>query len=768
MLTLDEIKKDISIIQASSDPSFDSLLYKIQYYDCGYYLLFDGETPYQAPFNSRSNVPVCHLFTDQELADSYITTHPGLIASKMTVVELTQLVKTVFLSSGIPFIVNETSSWFIFLPDTYLKVFFERTVKQPDMYDQTCADLISFVHQVQRNTTSQFGMICKDGAPLLGDDGSVQLVSVKDPPTGFSPPEGSKVRPVSIQTLFHLTSGSVTIHLPDKPVSVPYGLLLAALEQCGCKKKDPYKEPKDFFNSTADDCIPINLSLWRTKDISVSYPPSELPQAPLPPAPAPGPQVPAPSTEAPAPAPVPEAPAPKPTPAPAPEAAPTEPVKAQDGDAAKSVETESLPSEPVAETEEEGATAEGEGSPPEEKKSRLAVNALRSAASNVKERIGKVFSRKAKEPVPEEAPEQGSETALPAEPAQDGQTDEDGVGRRRKLIFVIVSMILVLILCVCVIAAVNKVRYDRKFSAFCGYLDDRDFGNAYALYQETNFHEEGTEYLTETISHLVLSYAKNEISAEELSAAFRALSNFPVIENELSRARLTASQLEASKNAYVTGKAATNTTERLDTWRSVIQLDEINYNAALQDTQEHQDIYEPELREELEYYSTRNREFAKLRYDILKYWYPDCETVTVWADEYETEDTTPLSLYPLRIYDIHIHQESSGYWTLYINWTNTSSKTIESVRFSLIAKNERGEIVTCTDLEGSWTLFDAVDKNGGPYEPGEGTPSDSYLWRRAWYGSQVATVELTGICITYRDGSTSSYTTDTDLQAMQF
>ena len=77
MLTLDEIKKDIGIIQASSDPSFDSLLYKIQYYDCGYYLLFDGETPYQAPFNSRSNVPVCHLFTDQELADSYITTHPS-------------------------------------------------------------------------------------------------------------------------------------------------------------------------------------------------------------------------------------------------------------------------------------------------------------------------------------------------------------------------------------------------------------------------------------------------------------------------------------------------------------------------------------------------------------------------------------------------------------------------------------------------------------------------------------------------------------------
>lgn len=72
--------------------------------------------------------------------------------------------------------------------------------------------------------------------------------------------------------------------------------------------------------------------------------------------------------------------------------------------------------------------------------------------------------------------------------------------------------------------------------------------------------------------------------------------------------------------------------------------------------------------------------------------------------------------------------------------------------------------VTCQDSIGAWTIFEARDSS--TYTPGEETPVSNYQWNRVFYGSAVARVQLTAVNITYADGSTSSFTTEGDLNAI--
>lgn len=337
-------------------------------------------------------------------------------------------------------------------------------------------------------------------------------------------------------------------------------------------------------------------------------------------------------------------------------------------------------------------------------------------------------------------------------------------GKLSLRIAAVVGVLLTLVL-ICAVMVGQRIRYNKDYTAFCGYIDTRDYGNAYAVYEDRGFGKKGSEYLISAIDKLVLDYAKNRISAEELNASLSALDSFKSVSNEVSAARVTAGKLEESKNSYVYGKNTPDIYTRLSNWQNVIELDEVNYLAVKQNIENSREVYEQTLGEEIRYYSTRSRAYAQRRWQVLQYWYPDSGIVSEWAEEYESESSKPLSIYPISIKNISLIEGKNGYWSLRIDWTNESAKTINSIRFSLAAYDNKEKIVTCSDEHGTWSIFDAIDP--GPFGPGEGHDSSSYLWHNAWYGTNIAKTALTGVYIEYKDGTTASFTKEVDLIKIQ-
>ena len=290
------------------------------------------------------------------------------------------------------------------------------------------------------------------------------------------------------------------------------------------------------------------------------------------------------------------------------------------------------------------------------------------------------------------------------------------------------------------------------------YITEGEYGYAYQLYINTGSHKAKDAYLKESISSLTMAYAKEEISLEELDAHLWALSGFPSVMAEIENARLVAVELSNSHDAYKEGKATDDICKRLDVWRRIISLDTFYYAAVQRDVKDNEEAYIEALDKAIDHYSTRVRCFAEKYYEILMHWYPDSAEAQKWAMEYQYETSMKLSVYPLEINRIEITQDATGYWNLTIVWKNTSVKTIRTVRFSLVALNESGKIVTSKDTQGSWVVYDA--QVYGPCEP---QMKFEHSWSAAWYGPLVNKAELTGVAIEYAYGSEKYYTTEIDI-----
>lgn len=349
----------------------------------------------------------------------------------------------------------------------------------------------------------------------------------------------------------------------------------------------------------------------------------------------------------------------------------------------------------------------------------------------------------------------------PAAPDEANISQEPTWTKKRLQLALLCGGILLLSIIIISAFVMKHIQYTKNLEQFCAAIRQQDYGNAFVMYRDGNLGSEADKYLSQEVDFLVLRYADNTLSAEELSASLRALSNFPSIKQSLLTAQVMAAKLEASKNAYVQGKEAQDTYTRLNLWRQVIDLDIVNYAAVHQHVSDNADTYIKELNEKITYYSTRARAFAVDRYEVLEFWYPDCEAVLHWAEKYAADRSTPLSFYPISISTVNIRQMTTGYWTLHIDWTNTSVKTIEEVCFSVIALDSSGKPITNSDANGTWTIFDARDI--GPYAPGNGTPSSEYVWNYVFYGPMVAQVKLTAVNVAYSDGSIASFTENVDL-----
>jgi len=322
-----------------------------------------------------------------------------------------------------------------------------------------------------------------------------------------------------------------------------------------------------------------------------------------------------------------------------------------------------------------------------------------------------------------------------------------------------------LLLCIGSVFVYCHLNQTKRFNQFCLYVDRMDYSNAHMSYLENSFGSKADKYLIEHLDKLVDDYADNNLGAGELEGALMGLSNFESVDKELEMAKITASKLEASKNAFVEGQEEEDAFRKLLAWQNVIELDRVNYAAVQEAVKDNQGNLVMNLDKSLSYYDTRAWDFAKQRYDVMQYWFPQNTTTLSWGKKYDNEKDVNAKFSPINISKLQIAQDADGYWNLYINWKNASVKPIQYICFSVTAINSDGEYVVNTDAHGSWSIFDAVDIN--LYEAASGPEAGKYGWEDVFYGSEVADVKLTGVNITYSDNSTDTFTNPIDLQKMQ-
>ena len=102
---------------------------------------------------------------------------------------------------------------------------------------------------------------------------------------------------------------------------------------------------------------------------------------------------------------------------------------------------------------------------------------------------------------------------------------------------------------------------------------------------------------------------------------------------------------------------------------------------------------------------------------------------------------------------------------LFINFTNTSNKTIKYITFYVKFYNAVGDVVECEvkrPTEGKSYLCGYV----GPCEPGDGLSGTSYGWG-SYFNSTIDHPELVGVVIEYMDGTKISISSG-DIDIIQY
>ena len=726
MFSIDLLRERISELHELEDFEVISNKMKNIFHD----LIYTGDTLYIA-VNGTEPVLSSHtmagqgserflrLFSHEEIAQAYLSKHNEHTIQKVSIIETVQLAKTYFIKGGFGFVLNEGDKWIIIPFADYLETFFKRIQCEDEMFNKDCADLIAFLNELDTEDPFRYSVLIRNSewAEINGEC----IIFSKDTDISMIIDENNTLQPqpIGIQDLYDIKNASVVCILSgDKAIKTTGKFILAALDYCGRSQNQ---------SEVLEDVVD-----WHTKDVSINFN-----------------------------------------------------FKIENETEADN-EVESIVNDDIAFNDEETLSDEkpNEVILDEEPISKVNLSNIQANIKNktdefvqsIKCGLGKF--RKNKPESKNSLETVVEEDDSPVDIISDDSIVEDIEHEKKKFkknkgllkhifqVKTLITFLLIVLLLTSAIFFVNESRKNSKaFEQFCSYVETCEFGNAYVLYNEFDFSKEADRCLSEKLDALVLSYASDKIRIEELRASMQSLSNFPSMQQEIEVAKLVTSKLEASKNAYKKGNESDSIYDKLDVWRQVIELDSVNYSVVQETVKNNQTIYEAEIEKDLEYYSTRIRDFAKARYEVLAYWYPDSNLTHEWEDKYKSDNSSLLSIYPIAVYNIEIRQGPDSYWTLYIDWKNKSVKRIKSIRFSLVSLDENGEIVTCSDFQGKWTVFDAVDPH--EYEPGEGSYNKDYKWEKAFYGSFVAAVKLTGIYIEYTDGSTSSYTDEQALLQMQ-
>lgn len=699
------------------------------------YLITQDEQLYYSSINGTGKF--LRLYTHKDLADNFIKNKAGMSILNVSIVETVQLAKTFLLRGGNGFILNEGDKWISISFTDYLELFFRCIKIEEDMFSRECADIISCFNEINEGNI----LALMNGEQWADIDGKCYIFS-KDTDASSYIGENSALylRPCVVSDLFKLDFDLCGV-IEDNEISYSKEFVYEALSYCGYDENEDLAFVEQVAKAVSD-------ADWHIADISLNFHRKTT----------------------------------------SPEA--VDALSDTDDIAFSDLEEENdnIIPESFSDSSQKISIKEKFNNnfiSPIKDRLKIFMGTLRQRFSHqdaAEDKKDSYISHKAE---PEIQPEHTDEDILEPnkdniKPVKEVQSSSNDMVKRKaphkifaklnikpkmslKTIGVILLILAILGGAGIFIAHYNH--YNRAFDTFCNHIDNSEYGSAYAIYNEENLHKEADEYLRDSLNKKLLDYARDEINLEELKAAMQSLSNFPALQQDIEVARLTSVKLENSKEAYRLGNEAVSVYEKLDNWRQVIELDAINYVAVQESVKQKQSDYEAELKTDIEYYSTRIREYAKERYEVLAYWYPESETVSEWFGMFQSDSTSLLSIYPVVIYGIDINQGVDSYWSVTISWKNKSVKTIKSIRFSLVAVDEKDNIIECSDYQGSWTVFDALDPHR--YGPGEGSFDKDYRWSNAFYGSRLAGVRLTGIYIEYTDGSTASYINEEDLVKMQ-
>lgn len=341
--------------------------------------------------------------------------------------------------------------------------------------------------------------------------------------------------------------------------------------------------------------------------------------------------------------------------------------------------------------------------------------------------------------------------------------------------------------------------YIGTWQPFKESLDSGNYTEAVAIYNDCDssyFRKKADKAVSSEMSSILSSYQSNKITGKDAKAQLDTLASVCGSDNqEVIDIYNDATEIEQSKRAYQEGMQHYELgeyAEAAECWAKVSPKDTSNYESLQkllsdkkvvskmeEDIKSDSDKSQNQILQGLLYLQSIIGDKNALKKSIesiqaeatdeVKDFYGNGVADGPLANE-EIEDPIDFSAdivvnqdCPILISEVKPSRPSGdGSINLIIKWVNRSGRDIDRVVFYVQPTSEYGYLLSCR--KGNYSLYYAIDE--GPYPNGTGTPSDTWMWRNAWYNSLIQKVELLQVVIDYTDGEREVISGEKSLEAL--
>lgn len=316
--------------------------------------------------------------------------------------------------------------------------------------------------------------------------------------------------------------------------------------------------------------------------------------------------------------------------------------------------------------------------------------------------------------------------------------------------------------------------------------------------------------VAEYIDALMADYASNEVDASYTNMKLKECEVFDAEGDYLKACFEKASQLEVSKNSYVSGKSyfeQGNYLQGLSDWLYVIPQDANNYDAVKATVDKYGTEYKLHgLLQCADYKAEGDTSRYQKGLDVLLQWFPNDRDILSEKEKEQggagdfaeptgsgsvadmnaadkgnrfspyyvpsssgsgsvvsvIKESAPIGDYPIKIDKLSVAlPNGQGGRDLCIKWVNVSGKTVDKITFTTEAVNGMGKPAKCG--RGGYSIYKASAI--GPFDHGEGMDG-SIVWESAWFNSTIEKAKLIDVTIEYKDGKTEKIDKEADLEAI--
>ena len=321
------------------------------------------------------------------------------------------------------------------------------------------------------------------------------------------------------------------------------------------------------------------------------------------------------------------------------------------------------------------------------------------------------------------------------------------------------------------------VNYITPYYSFNFDIKNNKYSSALNLYNKNKnndkFKEKVILLLNQDLENTIESYLQDNITIEIVVEKLNEYSKFEGMKESIKKYKDYSSDIENSKNSYILGQRALDSSEylvALDYWKQVLTNDS-NYQIILNTIHAKEEtIVSNSLLECLQYLSNNDIEHYEYGLSLLKQWYPKNNDVNKYYsqldnksnngfivdnDSFINDSVDPEKEYssevdknnPIEIKNTKVSMpKSNGSVDLYIEWINKTGKTIKSISFIVQPFDEFGNEMKCNkngysfykaNASGSWINGDGMD--------------DNFYWPQAWFNTRISTVKIFKAEIVYID-----------------